>query len=318
MNAIRSDESIPVTKQRPPLDLEQAQEFWVREADRWDGTSGRFGDAMLDAADLEPGQRVLDVGCGAGSTTIEAARRVAPKGAAVGVDISGPALALARERAVASGLDGVDFIEADAQVHPFEPGAFDAVISRFGTMFFDDPVAAFANLRRALRRGGRLAVVAWQGPFESEWTAVAVKVAIAHFGRPPDLGEPGGPGPFAFADGDRFQERGHGGWLPGRDACGDHEADADGERCRGRRRHGRRDAPKPRSLCRSARGQGGGSDRRPAGCLCSVRSSRGCRDERDCLAADGPQLIPGQAGAGGMRAILASGNWFAAPRVGCM
>ena len=128
-----------------------------------------------------------------------------PTGAAVGVDISGPALALARERAAASGLDGVGFIEADAQVHPFEPGAFDAVISRFGTMFFDDPVAAFANLRRALRRGGRLAVVAWQGPFESEWTAVAVKVAIAHFGHPPDLGAPGGPGPFAFADGDRFR-----------------------------------------------------------------------------------------------------------------
>ena len=204
MNAIRSDGSNTVTNQRPPLDLEQAQEFWVREADRWDGTSGRFGDAMLEAADLEAGQRVLDVGCGAGSTTVEAARRVAPNGAALGVDISRPALALARERA-AAGLEAVDFIEADAQVHSFEPGAFDAVISRFGTMFFGDPVAAFANLRHALRRGGRLAVVAWQGPFESEWTAVAVKVAIAHFGRPPDLGAPGGPGPFAFADGDRFR-----------------------------------------------------------------------------------------------------------------
>jgi SAM-dependent methyltransferase len=94
MNAIRSDELIPVTKQRPPLDLEEAEGFWVREADRWDGTSGRFGDAMLEA-DLEPVQRVLDVGCGAGSTRIESARRVAPKGAAVGVDIPGPALARA-------------------------------------------------------------------------------------------------------------------------------------------------------------------------------------------------------------------------------
>ena len=205
MNAVRSDEPLPVTKQRPPLDLEEAQEFWVREADRWDGTSGRFGDAMLEAADLEPGQRVLDVGCGAGSTTVEAARRVAPNGAALGVDISGPALELARERAAAAGLEAVDFIEADAQVHSFEPGAFDAAISRFGTMFFGDPVAAFANLRQSLRPGGRLAVVAWQGPFESEWTTVAVNVAIAHFGRPPDLGASGGPGPFAFADGDRFK-----------------------------------------------------------------------------------------------------------------
>ena len=205
MNAIRSDESVPVTEQRTPSDLEEAQEFWVREAGRWDGTSGRFGDAMLEAADLEAGQRVLDVGCGAGSTTVDAARRVAPNGAALGVDISGPALELARERAAAAGLEAVDFIEADAQVHSFEPGAFDAVISRFGTMFFGDPVAAFANLRHALRPGGRLAVVAWQGPFESEWTTVAVNVAIAHFGRPPDLGVPGGPGPFAFADGDRFK-----------------------------------------------------------------------------------------------------------------
>jgi SAM-dependent methyltransferase len=204
MNAIRSDESIPVTGQRPSLDLKEAGEFWVREADRWDSTSGLFGDAMLEAADLEAGHRVLDVGCGAGSTTVDAGRRVAPNGAAVGVDISGPALELARERAAAAGLEAVDFIEADAQVHSFEPSAFDAVISRFGTMFFGDPVAAFANLRHAMRPGGRLAIVAWQGPFESEWTTVAVNVAIAHFGRPPDLGAPGGPGPFAFADGDRF------------------------------------------------------------------------------------------------------------------
>ena len=205
MNALRSDESTTIPKPRNPLDLEELGEFWVKEADRWDGTGGRFGEAMLDAANLRPGQRVLDVGCGAGSTTVDAARLVAPGGAAVGVDISGPALALARRRADEAGLDDIEFIEADAQDHPFAPGIFDAVISRFGTMFFGDPAAAFANLRRALRPSGRLAIVAWQGALQSEWTAVAGAVAVAHFGRPPNLGAPDGPGPFAFADGDRFK-----------------------------------------------------------------------------------------------------------------
>jgi SAM-dependent methyltransferase len=205
MNALGSDESPTITTQSNPSNLEELGEFWVREAHRWDGTSGRFGEAMLDAADLKPGQKVLDVGCGAGSTTVEAGRRVAPGGAAVGVDISAPALALARQRVAAAGLDSVAFIESDAQAHPFEPGAFDAVISRFGSMFFGDSAAAFANLRRGLRPAGRLAIVAWQGPLQSEWTAVAGAVAVAHFGRPPNLGGPDSPGPFAFADGDRFR-----------------------------------------------------------------------------------------------------------------
>jgi SAM-dependent methyltransferase len=205
MNAARSEESTTLPEGNFQTDLEEAGRFWVREAHRWDGTSGRFGEAMLDAAGLEPGQRVLDIGCGAGSTTVDAGRRVTPGGAAVGVDISGPALALARERTAAARLDNVEYIEADAQIHPFKRGAFDAVISRFGTMFFGDPVAAFANLRRALRPDGRLAIVAWQGALQNEWTAVAGAVAVAHFGRPPDLGVPDGPGPFAFADGDRFR-----------------------------------------------------------------------------------------------------------------
>ena len=205
MSAVQSDESTTITEQGEQPDLEEIGEFWVREAHRWDGTSGLFGEAMLDAAGLGRGQKVLDVGCGAGSTTIDAGRLVAPVGAAIGVDISAPALALARQKVAKLGLDNVDFIEADAQVHPFEAGAFDAVISRFGTMFFGDPVAAFANLHRGLQPDGRLAIVAWQGPLQSEWTAVAGSVAVAHFGRPPNLGAPDGPGPFAFADGDRFR-----------------------------------------------------------------------------------------------------------------
>jgi SAM-dependent methyltransferase len=203
MSTIRSGGAETASQIRPGTFLDEADAFWVREANRWDGTSGQFGDAMLAAADLRSGQSVLDVGCGAGSTTLEAARRVAP-GTAVGIDISSQALALARRRANAAGHSKVEFIEADAQTHAFEPESFDAIISRFGSMFFTDPVYAFANLRRALRPGGKLSIVAWRGPMESVWTTIAVEAAIAVFGRPPDLGAPDGPGPFAFADGDRF------------------------------------------------------------------------------------------------------------------
>jgi len=199
------DEGGRVAEQSELWDLEHFQELWLRETDRWDGTGARFGEAMLDVARLAPGERVLDVGCGHGTTTLEAARRVAPGGAAVGVDITPPLLARARERAAEAGVGNVGFLEGDAQVYPFEEGAFDAVISRFGTMFFEDPEAAFANLGRALRPRGRLAIVCWQGPLESEWIGVAAGVAVAHFGKPPDLGPPGAPGPFAFADGERLR-----------------------------------------------------------------------------------------------------------------
>jgi SAM-dependent methyltransferase len=201
----RPNEDSTVAEPSEQWDLEHLQELWLREADRWDRTGARFGEAMLDVAQLTPGERVLDVGCGHGTTTIEAARRVAPEGAAVGLDITTPLLARARQRAVEAGVDNAGFLEGDAQVHPFDGGAFDAVISRFGTMFFEDPEAAFANLGRAVRPGGRLAIVCWQGPLESEWIAVASGVAVEHFGRPPDLGPPGAPGPFAFADPERLE-----------------------------------------------------------------------------------------------------------------
>ena len=138
-------------------------QHWVREAERYDTIVGEFGDAMLDAADLKQGERVLDVGCGNGATTIEAAQRVRPGGVAVGIDLSAPMLGLASQRAAAAGATETEFVRDDAQVHAFTAGEFDAVVSRFGVMFFDDPEAAFANLGRAVRRGGRLAFVAWQG-----------------------------------------------------------------------------------------------------------------------------------------------------------
>ena len=174
-------------------------EHWVAEAERYDSMVGAFGEAMLDAADLRPGERVLDIGCGNGATTIEAARRVRPGGVVVGIDLSSPMLGLARQRASAAGANEIEFVEADAQRHDFAVGAFDVAVSRFGVMFFDDPGAAFANIGRALAPGGRLAFVAWQALERSEWIMVPGAAAAAHVGMPEGIA-PNEPGPGAFAD----------------------------------------------------------------------------------------------------------------------
>jgi SAM-dependent methyltransferase len=175
---------------------------YVTEAERYDNMLRAFSDAMFEAAELQPGERVLDVGCGNGSTTIEAAARVRPGGVAVGVDVSPPMLGLARRRATASGVTGTEFVQADAQVHAFDGASFDAVISRNGLMFFEDPDAAFANLARSLRPGGRIAFVAPQGPDRSEWIMAAGIAAAPHIGIPQGLG-PNAPGPYGLADPDR-------------------------------------------------------------------------------------------------------------------
>ena len=174
-------------------------EHWVREAERYDTMVGPFGDAMLDAVDLKPSERVLDIGCGNGATTIEAARRVRPGGVAVGIDLSAPMLGLARQRAAAAGAKEAEFVQDDAEVHAFTAGEFDVVVSRFGVMFFDDPEAAFANLGRALRPEGRLAFVAWQGIERSQWIMVPGAAAAPHVGLPEGIA-PDAPGPAGFAD----------------------------------------------------------------------------------------------------------------------
>jgi len=181
-----------------------ATDLYLRDANRIEAMNGPFGEAMFDAAQLQAGERVLDVGCGNGTTTLDAARRVLPDGTAVGIDITADLLNVARGHAAAAGLDNVQFVDADAQIHPFREADFDAVISRFGIMFFDDPDAAFANLGRAVRPNGRLVTVCPSDPRHSQWVTVAFAAAAPHVGLP-DLGPPGTPGPFAFADPNRLE-----------------------------------------------------------------------------------------------------------------
>jgi SAM-dependent methyltransferase len=177
---------------------------WINNQARYDRMNGPFTALILGAAALGPGRDVLDVGCGCGGTTLAAARLIAP-GQAVGLDLSGPMLARARADAEASGLGNAVFQQGDAQVHPLEPAGFDTVISRFGLMFFADPVAAFANIRAATRRAGRLVFVCWQPLGANQWLLVPGAALAEHVPLPAGLGSGDGPGMFAFADPDRLR-----------------------------------------------------------------------------------------------------------------
>lgn len=199
------------TLQTPTANRDQAA-LWNDAAGRnWaelqamlDRMLAPFADHLTAEGFPGEGRTVLDVGCGAGATTLAMARRLGPDGAALGVDISGPLVEAAKARAEAEGLGRAGFIQADAQTHAFAAGAFDAVISRFGVMFFDDPPAAFANLRRAARQGGKLAFVAWRSAADNPFMATAAKAAAPFLPALPHP-EPGAPGQFAFADGARVR-----------------------------------------------------------------------------------------------------------------
>jgi ubiquinone/menaquinone biosynthesis C-methylase UbiE len=172
-------------------------ERWAEQADRYDATVSRHSRRLFEAARISRGEQVLDIGCGCGETTREAARH-SVTGLALGVDLSARMLERARELAQSEGLTNVRFEQADAQVHPFERQAFDLAISRFGVMFFADPVAAFRNIGQALRPGGRLALMSWQEPKKNEWI-LAVREALA-MGRSLPEPPPGAPGPFGLAE----------------------------------------------------------------------------------------------------------------------
>jgi SAM-dependent methyltransferase len=157
----------------------------------YDAELRRHDDVLRRECRVRPDDHVLDIGCGTGQTTRRAAR-TARAGSALGIDISAPAIQRARE--LAAGLANVTFEHADAQDHPFPPERFDLAMSRFGTMFFDDPVTAFANIRRALRPAGRLVMLVWQPRERNEWS-LAIRRALAG----PEEPVAGSPGPDAFS-----------------------------------------------------------------------------------------------------------------------
>ncbi|MGW8992964.1 class I SAM-dependent methyltransferase [Streptomyces zhihengii] len=194
-----------------PSNADQAQSwdgdqgtYWAEHAADFDRAVHAYQGPFLDAAHLQRGERVLDVGCGAGLTS-RAAARLTVSGPVLGVDLSGPLLAVARREAEREGLDSIRHEHADAQTHPFDEASFDVAISRLGSMFFADPVAAFRNVARALRPGGRLVLLVWQDVSRNEW----FRSFVADLADGRDVGPPpaDAPGPFFMSDPDTVRER---------------------------------------------------------------------------------------------------------------
>lgn len=174
--------------------------MWLGAYERIQRGIAGFSEIALGAADAQPGERAIDVGCGTGGTTVELAAAVDAEGHVLGVDISEPLIGAARAR----GLGNATFEVADATTYAFEPASFDLVFSRFGVMFFADPVAAFGNIRRALKPSGRLVFLCWRTPGENPWAAVPMRAAQPFL---PPMARPGpeDPGQYSFGDRNRVE-----------------------------------------------------------------------------------------------------------------
>jgi SAM-dependent methyltransferase len=198
----------------PPLTQREAPTGHDRNADQiayWNGPGGQHwtdrqqtqdtllapvSDILIDRAKAKAGERIIDVGCGCGGTSIAFAQKVGPTGHVLGIDISAPMLAQARQ--IAPPRAPMDFVLADATVYPFVTGSFDLLVSRFGVMFFAEPALSFANMRTALRPAGRLAFACWREPRDNPWLMTPLQAVYKHVPKLPQLG-PEDPGPFAFA-----------------------------------------------------------------------------------------------------------------------
>ena len=188
----------------------------------WNGETGRnwvthdalmeamlqpLGESVMDTLAPQPGEHVLDIGCGCGHTSLSLADRVGAEGSVTGVDISAPMLAVASQLAAERNAEhtSIQFLEADAQTHTFEPEHYDVVFSRFGVMFFQDPIAAFANIRSVLRASGRLAFCCWQPRAVNPFMTVPAMAALELLPAPPEM-PPRTPGPFAFEEAEYVME----------------------------------------------------------------------------------------------------------------
>lgn len=177
-------------------------EHWAAHADRFEGIGFAIWQRFLDRELVGRHDRVLDIGCGTGASTRDLAG-IADDGHVLGVDLSAPMLAVARARTDARSLRNVTYLQADAQIHRFEPSAYDAVVSCFGSMFFSDPISAFTNLGNALRPDGTLALLAWRDLGRNEWIA-AIRTALA-MGRALPVPPAEAPSPFSLADPERVR-----------------------------------------------------------------------------------------------------------------
>lgn len=193
------------------VNTEQAA-YWAGRAGSWTSQEashhrviGPAGLLAMERLDPQPGQTVVDLGCGTGQTTVDLARRVAPGGQVVGVDIAAAMFERARQHLADAGVDNVELVHADVQSSDLGQGRFDGAFSRFGVMFFSDPAAAFTNVHDSLRSGGVLSFACWQQLLANDWMLAPAQAAVAALGVAPEMPAADAPGPFSLADPQRVQ-----------------------------------------------------------------------------------------------------------------